>query len=126
MPRPQFPQLQLYLHLGQQNRLWLSARNVDSSRTLSPPSGWKSSEDENPVFSLLACLLTPSGIPRQELGSGTESAQDWDSMNTRVVLPKSCLLSQSVFWQSLFSPWWRQENRGLQGRSVLPFSPARG
>lgn len=52
MPRPQFPQLQLYPDLGQQNRLWLPAHNVESSRTLSPPSGWKSSEDENPFFSL--------------------------------------------------------------------------
>ena len=63
MPRP-VSQVADLPSPGQQNQLWLPAHNVESSRTLSPPSGWKSSEDGNPVFSLLACLLTPSGIPR--------------------------------------------------------------
>lgn len=37
--------------------------DVDSSRILSPPLGWKSFDDKNPLFFLFSCLLTPPGIP---------------------------------------------------------------
>lgn len=101
MLRPQFPQLQIYPDLGQQNRLGFLLV------MLIPQGHWFPHQPGNPLrtgtlSSLLSCLLTPSGIPSQEVGSRTERTLDWESLNACVMLPKPCLLAQSVFWQGLF------------------------
>lgn len=117
MLRPQFPQLQLYPHLGQQNWLWLPANNVNSSRILSPPQAGSPLRTRTlsslslPIFSSLHLEFPAQNYdPEQNTGLGVTECVHY--------VDQAMSLGRLYLLQRLFPPCWSGENRGLQ---AVPF-----